>query len=153
MPAQPGEHHKKNPPENSTVINDDKEPRKITATELIERAYQAIPDIVKDQEERESLVEPTELFDPKFRKQLEFARREQIRQEELERSLAKPPHVEVTADYGDYIGLRIGNKCWRYPVIYGFDPFDSKIPMLELNCPKEKNMLFSESFLLQHLSK
>lgn len=121
-----------------------KSPRGVTAAELIERAFTAAPDIARREAQRDAPTKAPDIFDQAFRKKLEAARRRQARREILRRELAKRPDIEFIADYGDYIGLRIGDKCMRYPVPKADEPFDDRIGMFEYNCPKQKLDLFPD---------
>lgn len=105
-----------------------------SAGELIEQAQHVAPEIARALESN-ALLEPSEIFDPRFRNKLEHARREQIRQRELERARRRQPTVRVTAVRSDSLDLRANGQCWRIPVKRGYDPFDVRIAMRNANCP------------------
>jgi len=111
---------------------------KLHAAELIEAAYKAIPDIVKTYEEDALLAKSNKIFDPRLRKKLEASRQEKERLKALGLLDRKQEFVEVTAYYGEYVGIRIGKKCWRVPVETDPDPFDTRIWTADTNCPKQK---------------
>jgi hypothetical protein len=102
-----------------------------TSAEILEQARDAIPDILS---EIDSAAESTEIFDPGFRRRLEWARREQAEHKEPARRLHRRPVVEVTGAYGDYLGVRVGDGCWRMPVRDVDDVRDIRIGMWDPSC-------------------
>lgn len=110
------------------------ERHKISATELIQKAFNAIPALSEATEQTDVSTERIAIFDLRFRKKLEQARREQGRLRKLNASTEEHPEIEMIRANRDSFTVRMGDKCWNIPVPDDSDPFDTRIVMRDFRC-------------------
>ncbi len=108
--------------------------RKTTAIELIQKAFKAVPAISEATKQTDLPTERIAIFDLRFRKKLEQARREQAERRKSNALLEKRPEIEMIHDDRDTFTVRIGDKCWNIPVPDESDPFDTRIVMRDFRC-------------------
>jgi len=116
---------------------------KIPSSVFIQQVYDSIPSIVEKMDKQQMNTGAYTIFDPKLRKAIEQARRK--KEENKQRKLSSNTHsyIEVTGTYGDYIGVRINNQCWRVPIDNGHDQFSAKVWLFDFACPKQHVKLFN----------
>lgn len=112
---------------------------KIPANVLIQQVYNSIPPIVEKMYKQQENSKAYTVFDPELRKAMEQA----YRKIEENPHNKTPSDIEVTGIYGDYIGVRINNQCWRVPVYNEHEPFSAKVWMVDFSCPKQHRKLFN----------
>ncbi len=133
--SRPGMHNKPQQPVNEAhSVSQAKERQKISAIELMQKAFDALPAISEATEQTDVPTGRVVIFDRRFRKKLEQARHEQARRRELNASLEEHPEFEVIRDDGDSFTVRTGDKCWNIPVTDVPDPFNSRIVMRDFRC-------------------
>ncbi len=131
----------------SSVAEKDSEPEQHPRFERKDGSEGTLNRLLRTQREVVAAVPrevSTGIFNPRFRKALEAARREQKRRQAMDGRM-DDPYMKELYRAGGYATVRIGESCWKVPQYE--DPQDhvTRIWMRDFDCPKPHKKIFLET--------
>lgn len=108
---------------------------------LLQQGRDSFTEFIKDEElsvdsQSEFLIFNPELHENLLKARKEFEEYDRLHPEELDLTVD-----DGSSDIGGYREFRRNGNCWLIPADTSFDELDSRIVMIDPNCPKQKHDL------------
>lgn len=109
----------------------------LSATEIVNKAYENLPDTLKKLDAETPPPKTALIFDPILHAKLRKARTLEARLDAIRKKFPKDANFRILLRVDDYVLARVNNRCLQIPIPHGYDPFDVRIITWQ-RCPDTK---------------